>query len=459
MIFSIRENICFSYFHYLSYPETSILHRNAYKKIVCLFSIVSVRTKQKRTTIVAFVTFGVLLLFVAKPMLLQTRRVNVYLQSFVKDVNPHLQNIRNRNLPVHQRKPYAEFWKEVENYAENDTLYPETANVDKVQQALRSAKIIHADIFLRATSLKWILTLEGGQQVIFKPQTVPRSRRFRHCFSFDCEHPEYEIAAFTINRLLGLRNMPFTTGRHISWWEEIVPVATSALIQGYRNASYDSRTVCSEIWCSQEIKRHRFCFQDGIVSGAMIYFIRSDFNVFTDNKSEFYKYKIGLLRGEPHHDLARELDRPPGYDTYCKIFPNHSIYRQDRYFAAVTDISVMDYLMSHSDSRHTYINTSNGEVRHVMNDFGRAFCTYPEQLRILAPVIQCCKVRKKVYENLMKYRGSLVQTFEVLSRDDLLYPLLEPDLREILEKRHIQLLLLVDFCFVLKNKTDVLMDN
>ena len=226
MIFSLRENFFFVVIFTVSLIQKS-LYRNAYKKSGCLFSIVSFRSERKISTFVAFVMFGVLLLFVAKPMLLQTRQVNVYLPSFIKDVKPQLQNVRNTNLSVYQRKPNAEFWKEVENYAENDTFYPETVNVDEVLLALRSAKIIHADMSLRASSLKWILTLEGGQQVVFKPQTVPRSRRFRHCFSFDCEHPEYEIAAFTINRLLGLRNMPFTTGRVISWWGEIVPVATS----------------------------------------------------------------------------------------------------------------------------------------------------------------------------------------------------------------------------------------
>ena len=61
-------------------------------------------------------------------------------------------------------------------------------------------------------------------------------------------------------------------------------------------------------------------------------------------------------------------------------------------------------------------------------------------------------------KTLIKYRGSIVKAFEELTRDDPLYPVLEPDLRGMLEKRHIQLLLMVDFCIVFKNKTDVLMD-
>ena len=63
---------------------------------------------------------------------------------------------------------YKELWEEVRAQHHGDTLYPETYDADKVLYALRTAKIIEADLFKKQTSLKFKLTLEGGQQAIFK---------------------------------------------------------------------------------------------------------------------------------------------------------------------------------------------------------------------------------------------------------------------------------------------------
>ena len=67
---------------------------------------------------------------------------------------------------------YKELWEEVRAQHHGDTLYPETYDADKVLYALRTAKIIEADLFKKQTSLKFKLTLEGGQQAIFKVQLM-----------------------------------------------------------------------------------------------------------------------------------------------------------------------------------------------------------------------------------------------------------------------------------------------
>ena len=63
---------------------------------------------------------------------------------------------------------YKELWEEVRAQHHGDTLYPETYDAGKVLYALHTAKIIEADLFKKQTSLKFKLTLEGGQQAIFK---------------------------------------------------------------------------------------------------------------------------------------------------------------------------------------------------------------------------------------------------------------------------------------------------
>ena len=63
---------------------------------------------------------------------------------------------------------YKDLWEEVRAQHHGDTLFPETYDADKVLYALRRSKIIEADLFKKQTSLKFKLTLEGGQRAIFK---------------------------------------------------------------------------------------------------------------------------------------------------------------------------------------------------------------------------------------------------------------------------------------------------
>ena len=63
------------------------------------------------------------------------------------------------------------FWSYVKGLVKGDTLYPNDFEVTLVIKELRHAKILHADVFHSATSLKWMLTLEGGQKAIFKIKT------------------------------------------------------------------------------------------------------------------------------------------------------------------------------------------------------------------------------------------------------------------------------------------------
>ena len=54
----------------------------------------------------------------------------------------------------------------------NRELYPANFDVNEATNALRYAKLVAVDLFTVRTSLKWIITLEGGQHVLFKPAIV-----------------------------------------------------------------------------------------------------------------------------------------------------------------------------------------------------------------------------------------------------------------------------------------------
>ena len=54
----------------------------------------------------------------------------------------------------------------------------------------------------------------------------------------------------------------------------------------------------------------------------------------------------------------------PGDKRFCRKFRQESPYNQDSWFLDILDISIIDYIMSHDDSRHTYI----GDIHKVTGD-------------------------------------------------------------------------------------------
>ena len=67
-----------------------------------------------------------------------------------------------------------------------------------------------------------------------------------------------------------------------------------------------------------------------------------------------------------HHELL------PGDDTFCKWFRTTGSYMEDGRFVAILDMAVMDYIMSSSDSKDTYIINEKNEKVNVFIDFGKS---------------------------------------------------------------------------------------
>ena len=62
--------------------------------------------------------------------------------------------------------------------------------------------------------------------------------------------------------------------------------------------------------------------------------------------------------------LFRNLERSPGDKRFCRQFRQKKPYNDDSWFLDIIDISIIDFIMSHDDSRHTYI----GDEQRVTGD-------------------------------------------------------------------------------------------
>ena len=71
-----------------------------------------------------------------------------------------------------EKMNFTSFWNSLDAMIGNGELYSGDFDVNIATNALRNARLVAADLFIKRTSLKWILTLEGGQNVVFKPAVV-----------------------------------------------------------------------------------------------------------------------------------------------------------------------------------------------------------------------------------------------------------------------------------------------
>lgn len=91
---------------------------------------------------------------------------------------------------------------------------------------------------------------------------------------------------------------------------------------------------------------------------------------------------------------------------YCEIIRSVQPYNSGRRMLDIMDLAIFDFLMGNMD-RHHYETFSifGNDSFPIHLDHGRAFGkAFHDELSILAPVIQCCHIRKSTMETLLRYK-------------------------------------------------------
>ncbi|KAL3872517.1 hypothetical protein ACJMK2_035741 [Sinanodonta woodiana] len=338
---------------------------------------------------------------------------------------------------------YRQIWEKFNQTINDESIYRPTTDVDEIIYALRRSKIVKVDLYSPSTfsAYKWMIVLEGGQHVLFKPALINKTVKASvNCVS-GCEHPEYEIAGFALNRLFGLRNMPYTTGRRVSWDQEIAPVATEVLKKSV--TVREDGDICIVWTCYLEYES-RYCFEKGIIYGALVYWIGNKTVVqrVADKASWHHEYHaMGDF-------LANFSSILPGNRTYCDQFRKREPYSDMVSFGYILDMAAIDFLMLNYDGgKHTYIANRNDTIRlNILIDYGLSFCDRNDPI-LLAPIYQCCRIRKKLYKSLLKYSANLTEAFDETTKDDPLYPLLLPMDLTVIQQRLNTIITIIEICF------------
>lgn len=319
-----------------------------------------------------------------------------------------------------------------------------TPELGYVLNAMLTYKPVHAGVAYKGTQLKMMVELSGGQEVIFKPKKYMRDYVVTGSPYAGADRHNGEVAAFHLNRLLGLCRVPLTVGRIVNLRTEILPVATESLSKTFFTKENDTCFYGHCYYCSPADPA---CATGDSMEGAMILML--------PEKYRLKKYRSPWQRTYKETVTARwEQDF-----NYCDQIRRMSLYKKGNRLLDLIDAAVFDYLIGNADRHHYEVFADFPDSIVILLDNGKSFGNpYWDELTILAPLYQCCRIRKRTYEKLWSLVGQLGRLLrEILDLDELAPVLSEPHF-ESLDRRLKTILAAIDVCLDENGEEKVLVE-
>lgn len=307
-----------------------------------------------------------------------------------------------------------------ELYPRQDPLTPE------LLKELATEKILGSVQKQGGTQLKLVMTFPNYGQALFKPMKQTRDQETPADFFYfsDFERHNAEIAAFHLDRILDFRRIPPVAGRLVNMTMEIRDITTDRRLAKTFYIS-PANNICfygeCSYYCSTE---HALCGQPDLIEGSMAAFLPDE----TLAKRRSWR---SPWRRSYHKSRKAEWEEDP---KYCERVKKTPPYNNGTRLLDLIDMTILDFLMGNLDRHHYETFEKFGNNTFLLHlDNGRGFGRYShDELSILAPVQQCCRIKKSTYLRLQllasePYRLSDVMR-ESLSFDQLTPVLSEPHL-------------------------------
>ncbi|XP_016035906.2 extracellular serine/threonine protein CG31145 isoform X1 [Drosophila simulans] len=315
-----------------------------------------------------------------------------------------------------------------ELYGEQDTL------VDAVLRDMIKLPIQHVVQKEGGTQLKLIIEYPNDIKALMKPMRFPREQQTlpNHFYFTDYERHNAEIAAFHLDRILGFRRAMPVAGRTLNITTEIYQLAEENLLKTFFVSP--SLNLCFHGKCSYYCDTsHAICGNPDMLEGSFAAFLP---NFESGNRKGRKLWRHPWRRSYHKRKKAQwETDA-----NYCALVRDIPPYDDGRRLYDLMDMAVFDFLTGNMD-RHHYetFKVYGNETFPLHLDHGRGFGRpFHDELSILAPVLQCCLIRKSTLVKLLEFHNGpkpLSQLMgESLSQDPVSPVLWQPHL-EALDRR------------------------
>nr|XP_002122861.4 glycosaminoglycan xylosylkinase [Ciona intestinalis] len=254
--------------------------------------------------------------------------------------------------------------------------HPELAAILKL---MASAKIMKADALPKGTQIKLLLVLEGGQRVVFKQKRYARDHIIEGKPYDGYDRHNAEIAAFHLDRILDYRRSPLVVGRVVNLKTEIMPVATTRLLDTFREKDGN---ICYFGVCLYCNEKNMACGDGDVIEGSVTLWLPEKWSVFEKLRHPYQRTYVD-------NRMARwEKD-----ETYCeKVVKHQPPYDRGTRLLDVADAAVFDYLIGNADRHHYEIfKNKSKDAMLLMLDNAKSFGNPSHhEPSILAPLRQCC---------------------------------------------------------------------
>lgn len=284
-----------------------------------------------------------------------------------------------------------------------------------VLAALRKEKITHADTGVKGTQLKVSLTLKGGQRAAFKPKAYDRDYIMVGTPYAGKDRHNAEIAAFHLNRIIGMHNVPLVVGRKIDLESEIRPIAHKNLLNTFY---YKDGNTCFYGKCY-------YCKGPETGTCADRFTMEGSITLWLPDS-----YALSAPLPHPWRRTYRPnkkaiWERDP---NYCETVRNTRPYETAPRLLDIIDVAIFDFLISNADRHHYETFEYSKDSIVVALDNGKSFGNpYVDVESILTPLIQCCTVRASTYDRLLDLtNGVLGQVLYNVLLSEPLAPVLTP---------------------------------
>ncbi|KAJ7989730.1 hypothetical protein DPEC_G00307560 [Dallia pectoralis] len=312
-------------------------------------------------------------------------------------------------------------------------LYPRhNSFLDALLKDLGTQRIASVAMKSGGTQLKLIMTFQNYGQALFKPMKQTREQETPPDFFYfsDFERHNAEIAAFHLDRILDFRRVPPVAGRLVNMTREIRDVTRDKklwrtfFISPANNVCFYGE--CS-YYCSTE---HALCGRPDQIQGSLAAFL-------PDMALAKRKTWRNPWRRSYHKRKKAEWEVDPDYCDEVKQTPP---YNRGSRLLDIMDMTIFDFLMGNMDRHHYETFEKFGNDTFIIHlDNGRGFGKHShDELSILVPLSQCCRVRKSTHlrlQLLAKEEYKLSHLMEESLVRDLLHPVLIQPHLEAMDRR------------------------
>lgn len=331
------------------------------------------------------------------------------------------------------RKADQKIWEKFQHSINRYEMYSyNNSKIDDLLQYLRSEPMYEVDEKSGGTQVKMVLTFRDGGQSLMKPWRVQREYETLpdHFYFSDIERHNAEISAFHLDRILDFRRAPPVAGRWFNITKDLFELADPAFRKTFFRSP--ANNVCFVGHCSYYCETETaVCGKPDMIEGSVAAFLPS----FKSAPRKTWRHP--WRRSYSKHRTAVWEQDP----TYChRIVMNKHPYNSGRRLLDVMDMSIFDFLMGNMDRHHYETFEAFGNFTFPIHlDHGRAFGKHHhDELSILAPLIQCCRLRQSTHERVKLLASDRYRLSDVM-RDSLatdrLAPVIIEEHLEALDRR------------------------